>query len=94
MSNFCAGCGYSVEECNDCKELGYIACCPDCKHVKEEDKVKELKNLINILEELKEDYFEGALTEFDVTKVLMDNIDDLTEALNECNCLREQMNWL
>lgn len=43
--------------------------------------MKELSNLINILEELKEDYFEGGLTEFDVTKVLMDNIDDLTSQL-------------
>lgn len=43
--------------------------------------MKELNNLINVLEELKEDYFEGGLTEFDVTKVLMDNIDDLISQL-------------
>ena len=43
--------------------------------------MKELNNLINILEELKEDYFEGRLTEFDIAKVLMDNIDDLTSQL-------------
>lgn len=43
--------------------------------------MKELENLIHILEELKDDYFEGALSEFDVTKVLMDNIDDISEVL-------------
>lgn len=35
MSKICTGCGYSLEKCNDCKKQGYIACCPDCKHVEE-----------------------------------------------------------
>lgn len=43
--------------------------------------MKKINNLISILEELKDDYFEGGLTEFDVTKVLMDNIDDIMENL-------------
>lgn len=38
MSRICTGCGYSIEGCNSCKERGYIACCPDCKHVLEGEK--------------------------------------------------------
>lgn len=53
--------------------------------------MKELSNLINILEELKEDYFEGGLTEFDVTKVLMDNIDDLLEFLMVYRNMRKSL---
>ena len=53
--------------------------------------MKELDNLINILEELKDDYFEGALTEFDVTKILMDNIDDLTATLTVYRNMRKAL---
>lgn len=45
--------------------------------------MKKINNLLNILQELKEDYFEGALTEFDVTKILIDNIDDIDIFLSE-----------
>ena len=45
--------------------------------------MKKIDNLLNILQELKNDYFEGALTEFDVTKILMDNIDDIDVYLAE-----------
>lgn len=38
MNRICSGCGYSLEECKDCKERGYLVCCPDCKHELEEVK--------------------------------------------------------
>lgn len=53
--------------------------------------MKELNNLINILEELKDDYFEGGLTDFDVVKVLMDNIDDLISQLNVYRNMRKSL---
>lgn len=53
--------------------------------------MKKLNNLINILEELKEDYFEGGLTELDVTRTLMYNIDDLTEQLTIYRNLEEEL---
>lgn len=53
--------------------------------------MKELNNLISILEELKDDYFEGALTEFDVTKVLMDNIDDIKGQLTVYRNMRKSL---
>ena len=53
--------------------------------------MKELDNLIHILEELKDDYFEEALTEFDVTKVLMDNIDDLMGILTVYRNMRKAL---
>lgn len=45
--------------------------------------MKKIDNLLNILQELKDDFFEGALTDFDVTKILMDNIDDIDIYLTE-----------
>lgn len=35
MNRICSGCGYTLEECKKCKKRGFLACCPDCKHVLE-----------------------------------------------------------
>lgn len=28
----CKDCGYTLKQCRDAKVVGYIACCPDCRH--------------------------------------------------------------
>jgi hypothetical protein len=33
----CTGCGASDDRCNLAKRNGYIACCPDCHHVEEQN---------------------------------------------------------
>lgn len=45
--------------------------------------MKKIDNLLNILQELKDDYFEGALTDSDVANILMDNIDEIDVYLAE-----------
>lgn len=45
--------------------------------------MKKIDNLLNVLQELRDDYFEGALNDLDVTKILMDNIDDIDIYLAE-----------
>ena len=45
--------------------------------------MKKIDNLLNILQELRDDYFEGALTDSDVVNILMDNIDDIDIYLTE-----------
>lgn len=53
--------------------------------------MKELNNLIHILEELKDDYFEGALTDQDFIAVMLDNLDDLTEQLTVYRNMRKSL---